>query len=76
LKKELFQVSGLSLFTFLARVYVSRLTVKSLDFLIKFFPKKWGLFLRILSEVTSENLDLGNFWNNSDTSQNRAGKFG
>jgi len=52
------------------------LTVNSLDFLIKFFPKKWGLFLRILTEVTSENLYFSNFLNNSGTSQNRAGKFG
>ena len=75
-KQERFQVSGLSLATFYIRVYVSCLTVKSLDFLIKFSPKTWVLFLRILTDVTSENLDLSNFLNNSGTSQNRAGKFG
>jgi hypothetical protein len=49
---------------------------KKFRFLNKVFPKKWVLFLRILTEITSENLDLSNFLNNSGKSQNRAGKFG
>ena len=36
----------------------------------------WVLFLRILTEGTSENLYLSNLLNNSGTSQNREGKFG